>query len=184
MKRMWIVWVLSLNACHNPGDKREAAAELERRIGEFSKTKKEAVDKLNKEYRETYSRMIGQMSLLDALERGQRQDSDHQVQCDKLIVKWEVESLPSAIIAAYEAALKTQIDRIEKGEAEISAVRAAYALAYQDANLELGKLKKVRADLKALSTKEDTLNNLVELAKTVGKLYNEVREDWKESEKK
>jgi hypothetical protein len=174
------IFAILIAACTSTDGMRDLARVTENDVAQYQESLRRRLERLNTSYRQDSARQLETLSDLLVEQRAQEKSRDHQVLADTMLANWTKETLPSEILASFESLLTKQRERIDRAEEKLAASRMAYAAAYKDAQLDVARLDKVRANLRVLSQKEDTRKAIAAFVTTVGRVYAEMEREARE----
>ena len=170
--------------CGSYRQMQERTEKLAGRVGDYRNRQAERLAKLNREYDDTYKRLMEQLSTLSATQLQQGRDGDAQKIADRLIGHRDDASLRGEFGKAFHDVVSEQRQAIQRADEAVAAVRESYAAAYQEASLDLAKLDKVHQHLQALAKDENdriTADNFI--YKSI-EVYRQLQKEQEEQKKK
>jgi nitrate reductase assembly molybdenum cofactor insertion protein NarJ len=165
--------------CYTTTKSREQAKILTTQITGYRDEQAQRVERLNREYADTFNRLMDTLEDLTQVELQQGRDADAQLISDNLIADGK-SSLRSRFRGAFGSAVEAQRQRIHEADLAVAAVRENYARSYTEAKLQLSKLKTVLDNLRAVS--EENANPVKEATRVIkifADSYQKAREEAK-----
>ena len=158
--------------CTTTGTSRANAARLSKQLTAYRAEQEKRITTLNRQYQQTYSRLIDDMLALESQKVSQEFELDAMAISEKLVSDWQTQTQPRQFRDVFQKSVDEHFARRGKAEEAMAAARATYASAYKDALIELKALDEARANLDSLAS---TPNEQKEISDFLRALYSAYR---------
>ncbi len=170
---IWLL-VLACGACTTTKDSRQSAQQLQALVKQYRLAQEQQIDQINKQYQETFQKLIREEQKIENLTTLQQFDLDALQISDQLIWNWEQATQPRQFRDVFAASLQQQLARMADAESVIATARQNYANAYQNITVNLSRLKEVEAGLQTLATSPSNTKETLDLLKKLYAAYQKV----------
>src|SRR5262245_5050892 len=153
MKRCIILGLAAMlgAGCTTTATSRANAARLSRQLAAYRAEQERRITTLNRQYQQTYSRLIDDMLALESQKVSQEFELDAMAISEKLVSDWQTQTQPRQFRDTFQKSVEEHFARRAKADEAMAAARAAYANAYKDVIVELKGLDEAKANLDSLA---------------------------------
>lgn len=167
----------AIAGCHTTKTARDDAARLAADLQAYRDEQAARVRRINREYHDAFAALMDALDQLSDAQTRQARDGDAQQIADALIADGGA-TLRGRFRDAFAAAVAEQRRRIREADLAVAAVKEDYEKSYADARLEMAKLDKAIANLRALSEED------VDEVREAGRLIRIIVDAYKEAARK
>jgi hypothetical protein len=173
-----------LSGCTTPKYMRDRAATLEPSVRHYREQQQANLDRLNKEYRQTFGNLMEDLAHIARQDEAQWFSLDVEKDAELLAGDWQKLTTKRQFYDLFSRALVTDRDRIKTIEESVAKARDSYAKSYKEAAIELNKLTTIEQNLRQLSQKDKlskkTLDEVKRLVEAIRKGLDEEAKNGKD----
>jgi hypothetical protein len=169
------------DGCTVSQNMRQRAADLDKQVTSFRDEQLARVDKLNRDYGEQSNQLFAQLEALGDSQLSFDRTHDATAVADGLATNVDAMSLPGAFADRLEAAVRSQLKRLDDVDTEIQKARDQYATHYAELKFSVRKLNDLHDQLKILAAADNKKDLVSIMIKDVEAAYNGIKAAQKQA---
>jgi hypothetical protein len=171
------VVLLGTTGCYTNDPARKSATALATELDDYRREQTQRLDDINRQYRFDYARLVDEVTRLRVDQLNQFFTLGSMEATAQVLSDWEIATLPKRIRDRVAESVEERRVRLLEVDKQIDDARRAYADAYQAVQLNIAQLKSAQSAAAALAVPEDRRQTTVDLIQTLGRVYNNLRQE-------